>query len=67
MEVFKDYAYYYNLFYGDKDYSHEAEQVKKLICEYGVNKEVSTILDMGCGTGKHDFELCKLGYQVEST
>ena len=64
MEVFKDYEYYYNLFYGDKDYSHEAEQVKKLICEYGGNNEVSTILDMGCGTGKHDFELCKLGYQT---
>lgn len=65
MEVFKDYAYYYNLFYGDKDYVHEADLVKKLICEYvGGDKEISTILDMGCGTGKHDFELCKLGYRT---
>lgn len=64
MEAFKDYAYYYNLFYGDKDYSYEAEQVKKLLCEYGGSKKFSTILDMGCGTGKHDFELCKLGYQI---
>lgn len=64
MEVFKDYAYYYNLFYGEKDYAREADQLKKLFCAYGKDKEIATILDMGCGTGKHDFELCKLGYRT---
>lgn len=64
MEVFKDYAYYYNLFYGDKDYANEANQVKKLIGKFGGDKKISTILNMGCGTGRHDFELCKLGYRT---
>ena len=30
MEVFKDYAYYYNAFYQDKDYKLEAEQIDYL-------------------------------------
>lgn len=64
MEVFKDYAYYYNLFYGDKDYANEANQVKKLIGKFGGDKKISSILNMGCGTGRHDFELCKLGYRT---
>lgn len=63
METFKDYAYYYNLFYGDKDYRKEAEQVDCMIKHY-TKKEVKTILNMGCGTGKHDFELCDLGYKM---
>lgn len=64
MEVFKDYAYYYNMFYGDKDYAGEAMTVKGLIDRYRGNKEITTLLDMGCGTGRHDFELAKLGYQM---
>lgn len=27
MEIFEDYAYYYNVFYRDKDYKDEAQQV----------------------------------------
>lgn len=61
MEVFKDYAYYYNAFYQDKDYEKESMQVDKLIKGYG--KNVSTIINYGCGTGKHDIELSKLGYK----
>lgn len=64
MEVFKDYAYYYDMFYGDKDYAYEAEIIKSLIDRYRGNIKVSKILNLGCGTGKHDFELCKLGYQT---
>lgn len=67
MEVFKDYAYYYNMFYGDKDYAGEAQVISKLINNLGragVNESVTTILNMGCGTGRHDFELAKLGYQM---
>lgn len=61
MEVFKDYAYYYNAFYQDKDYRAEAKQVNGLIKKYG--KDIHTIIDYGCGTGKHDTEFSKLGYQ----
>lgn len=35
MEVFKDYAYYYNAFYQDKDYRAEALQVDSLLKNMG--------------------------------
>ena len=60
METFQNYAYYYNAFYRDKDYSSEAKQVDKLLQKYG--NQVKSIINYGCGTGKHDMELAKLGY-----
>ncbi len=61
MEVFQDYAYYYNAFYRDKNYRAEAEQVNLLLKKYG--KDVKRIINFGCGTGKHDMELTGMGYQ----
>ena len=61
MQTFQDYAYYYNAFYQDKDYTAEALQVDSLLKRYGSN--ISAIINFGCGTGKHDIELAKLGYQ----
>lgn len=61
MEVFKDYAYYYNAFYQDKDYRTEALQVDSLLRKYGEN--IHKIINYGCGTGRHDLELFRLGYQ----
>lgn len=61
MEVFQDYAYYYNSFYKDKDYKAEARQIDCLIKKYSNN--VKCIINYGCGTGRHDIELSKLGYQ----
>ncbi len=61
METFKDYAYYYNIFYQDKDYKAEAGQVDFLIKKYGVG--IHTLMNFGCGTGRHDIEFAKLGYQ----
>lgn len=61
MEVFEDYAYYYNAFYRDKNYRAEAEQVNLLLKKYG--KDVKRIINFGCGTGKHDMELTGMGYQ----
>lgn len=61
MEVFQDYAYYYNAFYKDKDYEKEAGQVAGLLEQFGCQGK--QILNFGCGTGKHDIELVKLGYQ----
>jgi len=52
MDTFKDYAYYYNSFYKDKDYQKEARQVDGLLQEYG--KGINKIINFGCGTGKHD-------------
>lgn len=61
MEVFKDYAYYYNAFYQDKNYRAEALQVDGMLKKYG--KDISKIINYGCGTGRHDLEFTKLGYQ----
>lgn len=60
MEVFQNYAYYYNAFYQDKDYAAESRQVNTLLKRYGSN--VRKIINYGCGTGRHDIELSKLGY-----
>lgn len=59
MEVFQDYAYYYNAFYRDKDYRGEAEQVNILLQRYG---KAHKIINFGCGTGRHDAELSGMGY-----
>lgn len=63
MQVFQDYAYYYNSFYKDKDYEAEAIIVDKLLKKY--NPRIRDIINLGCGTGKHDLELVKLGYQCK--
>lgn len=61
MEVFQDYAYYYNAFYRDKDYKGEVAQIDHLLRKYG--NGINKLINFGCGTGKHDIELGKLGYQ----
>lgn len=60
MEVFKDYALYYNAFYQDKDYAAEAGQVDAVLKKYG--SSIANIINYGCGTGRHDIEFSKLGY-----
>lgn len=61
--VFNDYAKYYDLFYKDKNYEVETEYVDKLIQKYS-NKKSKSILDIGCGTGLHDFYFSKKEYQI---
>ena len=55
MSVFKDYSNYYDLLYSDKDYEAEADYIDHLIQKN--NPGAKTILNLGCGTGKHDFLL----------
>ena len=63
MSQFGDlYSQYYDLLYQDKDYSAETDYIDSLIKEH--SKNVKTILDLGCGTGKHDELLCDKGYTV---
>jgi len=62
MKVFGAYSTYYDLLYKDKDYKSEADFVNKLIHEYLPGSK--SILDLGCGTGKHDIELAAKGYNV---
>lgn len=65
MEVFHDYAYYYNMFYGDKDYAREAKIINEIISQYAVENHEMRVLNIGCGTGRHDRELKQLGYKVQ--
>lgn len=63
MKVFENYAYYYNSFYKDKDYKNEAKDIDFILKKYG--REIKSLINFGCGTGKHDFELHQLGYAVQ--
>ncbi len=63
MEVFSGYAHYYNAFYQDKDYAGEAGKIDLLLRKYG--KNIKKLINYGCGTGRHDIELTKLGYQCQ--
>ena len=62
MNVFGDYSSYYNLLYKNKDYSKEVEYISHLIKKF--SPYAKTILDLGCGTGRHDELFAKRGYSV---
>ena len=62
MEVFNHYARYYDLLYTTKNYEAEVNYVDALIKKYC--PETKTILDLGCGTGSHDFHFARKNYTV---
>ncbi len=59
---FKDYSYYYDLFYRDKDYKGEALLVDQALKKHG--RDIQSILSFGCGTGRYERELEKVGYHI---
>ncbi len=62
MAVFEMYSRYYDLLYDDKNYQAETDYVDSLIKEY--NPNTKTILELGCGTGKHAQLLSLKGYRI---
>ncbi len=63
MTVFNRYAQYYDLLYSQKDYPREVEYLNTLLTKYAIT-DVETILDLGCGTGRHAVMLSRKGYHV---
>ncbi len=61
-KVFENYSQYYDLLYQDKDYIAESEFIHSLIQKFANNAK--TVLDLGCGTGRHDILLSQQGYDV---
>lgn len=62
MSVFDAYARYYDLLYEDKDYVGEALYISSLIQKF--NPHASSLLDIGCGTGRHAALFAQKGYCV---
>jgi SAM-dependent methyltransferase len=62
MSVFGDYSRYYDLLYRDKDYAAESDYVHGLIERHRPGSV--SVLDLGCGTGRHDFCLTRLGHEL---
>ena len=60
---FQRYATVYDLLYKDKDYEKEAQHIVEILQKYGVNPG-SSILNLGCGTGRHDHILAQMGYKM---
>lgn len=60
---FSEYSNYYDIYYADKDYAAEADFVMELASRFGANPQ--TLLDMGCGTGRHLEEFVKRGLECD--
>jgi SAM-dependent methyltransferase len=61
--VFSEYSDFYDLYYADKDYSAEVDFVLDLASRFG--NAPKTLLDMGCGTGRHLAEFVKRGLECD--
>ncbi|MYL84645.1 methyltransferase domain-containing protein [Desulfovibrio aerotolerans] len=60
--TFGDYARYYNLLYRDKDYAGEVDFIAEALARAG--NRPKSLLDLGCGTGRHALELARRGMAV---
>lgn len=62
MSVFGDYSHYYNLLYSDKDYAGETRFIAEVMAGHGLRPR--SLLDLGCGTGKHALCFADAGIRV---
>jgi SAM-dependent methyltransferase len=62
VSVFGLYARYYDLLYRDKDYAAEAAFVSERLRTY--SPAARSLLELGCGTGRHAFEFAGRGWET---
>jgi len=62
MVPFSAYSQYYDLLYQDKDYIGEVAYVSKLLLQFAEGSR--SILELGCGTGRHASLLAAAGFNV---
>lgn len=62
MTPFEHFASHYDTLYRDKDYEGEARFVSALLREQ--SPQAGSLLDFGCGTGRHAFEFARMGWRV---
>ncbi|MEV4315439.1 class I SAM-dependent methyltransferase [Actinocrispum sp. NPDC049592] len=55
------HAQWYDRWHAGKDYQSEVDQLVAVFTEHG---RVSSVMDMGCGTGRHLEKLAEAGYVV---
>jgi SAM-dependent methyltransferase len=60
MSFQNDYSRLYDAFNSEKDYAAEASFIRTIFNNFSDIQEPRSILDLGCGSGKHLFELEKL-------
>src|SRR6187401_715692 len=64
MSVFDaQYAEQYDRLYEGKNYGQECDLIEAAISRAGGNRP-RTLLDVGCGTGKHSIELARRGFAL---
>lgn len=62
MRLYQELADVYDLIWGHKDYSCEVSHLENVFRKY--SKTVTSILDVGCGTGNHAKEFVARGYNL---
>lgn len=62
MMIFGAYAKYYDLLYGDKKYAAESAFVRDVIHRH--TPAAHTVLELGCGSGRHALEFIRSGFSV---
>lgn len=63
MNNFIEYAKYYNLLNKEKNYIEECDYLQKIFKRFQVIP--ASLLDFGCGTGRHAIEFARRGHWVQ--
>jgi SAM-dependent methyltransferase len=62
-EFGSDYAGRYDVLYQDKDYERECDMLADVFARFA-DGPVTTVLDIGCGTGNHSLPLARRGFAM---